>query len=273
MNRLQNSAAPLSAEAIARDLNTQTLGRRVVYHERVGSTNDIAKQLAEVGEPEGTVVIADEQVAGRGRLGRSWIAPARSSILMSLILRPVLASSRMLRVTMAVSIGACDAIRTETELNAQIKWPNDILLNGKKCAGILVEAQTVDEKTEYVIVGLGVNVNFSAASVDGIPSNATTIADELGHTLSRVHLVQAILREIERYYLRLGAGENLRAEWAARLATLHQHVRAHPANCAGQVEEGIAEDVDDDGALLLRRTDGSLVRLIAGEVTLVKGAQ
>ncbi len=268
MNRLQNSEAPLSEQAIVRDLNTRILGRRVVYHERVGSTNDIAKQLADAGEPEGTAVIADEQVAGRGRLGRSWIAPARSSILMSLILRPVLASFKIPRVTMAVSVGACDAIHTETKLNAQIKWPNDILLNGKKCAGILAEAQTVGEKVEYVIVGLGLNVNFSAASVEGIPSNATTIADELGRAFPRTQLAQALLREIERYYLRLKAGENLRAEWAARL-TLHQYVRAHDDS---RVEEGIAEDVDDDGALWLRRADGSLARLIAGEVTF-KGAQ
>ncbi len=269
MNRLQNSEAPFSEEAIIRDLNTRILGRRVVYYERVGSTNDIAKQLADAGEPEGTMVIADEQVAGRGRLGRSWIAPARSSILMSLILRPTLAPSQLPRVTMAVSIGACDAIRAETKLNAQIKWPNDILLNGKKCAGILAEVQTVDEQVAYVIVGLGLNVNFSAASVDGIPSNATTIADERGRAFPRVHLAQSLLREIERYYLRLRAGESLRAEWAARLATLHRHVRAHDDS---RVEEGIAEDVDDDGALWLRRADGSLVRLIAGEVTF-KGAQ
>ncbi len=270
MKRLHSPDAPLSAEAIARDLNTRSLGRRVLYHERVGSTNDIAKRLADAGEPEGTVVIADEQVAGRGRMGRSWIAPARSSILMSFILRPALASSRIPRVTMAVSIGACDAIRMETELNAQIKWPNDILLNGKKCAGILAEAQTVDEKVEYVIVGLGVNVNFPAASVAGIPSNATTIADELGRAFPRAPLAQAILRGVEHYYLRLRAGEDLRTEWAARLATLHQRVRAQDGS---QVEEGIAEDVDEDGALLLRRADGSLVRLIAGEVTLLKGAQ
>ncbi len=255
-----------SAEDITHDLNTQLLARRVVYYERVASTNDIAKQLADAGEPEGTLVTADEQTAGRGRMGRTWTAPPRSSILMSLILRPrTLAPHQIARVTMAVALGACEGIHTATGLDARIKWPNDILLRGKKCTGILAEASTVGERVEYVIVGLGLNVNFAAASVADIPPGATTIADELGKPPSRVPLAQAVLRAIERYYLRLCAGENLRAEWSARMATLGQPVRAQTP---WGIDEGIAESVDDDGALLLRRADQSLVRLVAGDVTL-----
>ena len=263
----------LSAETIAHKLNTRLLGHRVIYYETVGSTNDIAKQLAEAGEPEGTVVIADEQTAGRGRMARTWIAPARSSILMSLILRPPLAPPQLARATMAVALGACDAIRSETHLDAMLKWPNDILLNDNprkdrgagKCAGILAEANILGDQIEYVIVGLGVNVNFSAKSVDGIPLEATTIADELGRSFPRIQLVQAILRAVESYYLRLKRGDNLHGEWAARLATLHQSVRAQTP--WGE-EIGVAEDVDENGALLLRRADGTTVRLIAGDVTL-----
>jgi len=256
----------LSAEAIRRGLDTQLLARRVIYHARVASTNDIAKQFADAGEPEGTLVIADEQTAGRGRMGRTWTAPPRSSILMSLILRPrALAPHQIARATMATALGACDGIRAVTGLDAQIKWPNDILLRGKKCAGILAEAPTVGEQVEYVIVGLGLNVNFAAGSVAGIPPDSTTIADELGKPTPRVPLVQALLRSIEQYYLRLCAGEDLKGEWVAHLATLGQRVLAQTP---GGAEEGIAEGVDDDGALLLRRADGSLVRLIAGDVTL-----
>jgi BirA family biotin operon repressor/biotin-[acetyl-CoA-carboxylase] ligase len=254
----------LSAEGIARGLNTHVLARRVVYYESVGSTNDVAKQLADAGEPEGTLVIADEQSAGRGRFGRAWIAPARSSILMSLVLRPPLQPQQSLRVTMAVALGVYDTIRAETGLDARTKWHNDILLRGKKCAGILAEAQIVGDALEYAVVGVGVNVNFAAASVAGIPGDATTLSDELGKPLPRAPLVQSLLKCIEQYYLRLCAGENLRAEWAARLATLHQRVRAQTP---WGIEEGIAEDVDDDGTLLLRRVDGSLARLISGDVT------
>ena len=255
----------LNAGAITLGLNTQILGRRIICLEQTESTNDVARQLADAGEPEGTVVIADEQTAGRGRLGRSWVAPPRSSILMSLILRPNIAPPQVTRMTMAVSLGACDAIQAETGLNARIKWPNDILLNGKKCAGILSEAPMVGNQVEYVIVGLGVNVNFSVANIPDIPSNATTIVDELGKTASRESLVQAILRAAEKYYLQLKNGNDLREAWKNKLATLGQTVRAQTAQ---GIEEGIAKDVDADGALILRRADGSIVRLIAGDVTL-----
>lgn len=278
----------LSADAITYGLNTEWLARRVVYHAHVASTNDLAKQLADAGEPEGTLVITDEQTAGRGRLGRLWIAPPRSSILMSLVLRPPIPPLQIARVTMAAALGAGDGIRAATGLDSQIKWPNDILLRGKKCAGILAEAEIDGDQVDYVILGLGLNVNFAAASVAGIPADATTIADELGKRTPRVPLLQALLHYIERYYQRLCAGENLREEWAARLITLKQfvHVRTpwggRQSSRGGVLvesnsimsredwrdEEGIAENVDDDGALLLRRTDGSQVRLIAGDVTL-----
>ncbi len=255
----------LSADAITRGLDTQFLARRVIYYERVASTNDIAKQRADAGEPEGTVVLADEQTAGRGRLGRAWIAPPDSSILMSMIFRPHLAPHQIARVTMAVALGACDGIRVATGLDARIKWPNDILLRGKKCGGILAESEMQGDEVEFLIVGLGLNVNFGAALIAGISSDATTIADELGKPMARAPLAQAILRAIEQYYLRLRAGENLRDEFAARLATLKRRVRAE---APWGPEEGVAEDVDDDGALLVRRADGSPVRLIAGDVTL-----
>jgi BirA family biotin operon repressor/biotin-[acetyl-CoA-carboxylase] ligase len=255
----------ISAEAITRDLNTDVLGRRVIYYERIGSTNDAARQLADTGEPEGTLVLADEQTAGRGRLGRSWIAPARSSLLMSLILRPELTPAHVSRATMAVALGACNAMRAETGLHTQIKWPNDLLVRGKKCAGILAESGIVGEKLEYVIVGIGVNVNFVAAMVEGIPRDATSIADELGQSFPRAHLARAILREIESSYVRLRAGAELRDEYKHRLATLDQPLRAQTAR--GTVE-GIATDIDENGALLIRRADGSIVQLVAGDVTL-----
>jgi BirA family biotin operon repressor/biotin-[acetyl-CoA-carboxylase] ligase len=248
-------------------ISTRLIARRVIYHERVGSTNDVAKQLAEDGEPEGTLVIADAQTAGRGRLGRTWCAPPHSSLLMSLILRPALAPHQSARVTMAVALGASDAIRAETGLAARLKWPNDILVNAKKCAGILAESGIVGEQLEYVIVGLGLNVNFAAASIANIPRDATTIADELGREFPRAQLAGAILAQIEHYYLRLRAGENLRALWVARLATLGQRVRAQTDS---EIIEAVAENVDDDGALIVRRADGTRARLLAGDVTLAE---
>ncbi len=246
-------------------MQTQTLGKQIIFYDCIGSTNDAAKQIADAGEPAGTVVIADEQTAGRGRLGRAWLAPPRSSILMSIVLRPTLAPHQVSRVTMAVALGVCEAIRAETGLDAQIKWPNDLLVRGKKIAGILCESGIVGDRLEYIIVGIGVNVNFDAASVEGMPAEATTIADELGKSFPRARLTQAILREIEKYYWRVD--EDLRAEYCSRLAMLNQRVRAQTS--AGIVE-GIAESVNENGALVVRRADGSGIELLAGDVTLIK---
>lgn len=257
----------LDVGTISKGLGTRLLARRIIYREATSSTNDIAKQLAESGEGEGTLVIADEQTAGRGRLGRTWVAPPSSSLLMSLILRPALAPNQIGRVTMAIALGACNGIEQIAALKSHVKWPNDILLNGKKYAGILSEAGIVDDRVEYVVAGLGMNVNFFAASAEGLPLNATTLADELGRSVSREALVRAIVWAIERYYTRLCDGEDLQNEWKSRMITLGRHVRADTGH---QIEEGVAEDVDEDGALLLRRADGSLARLIAGEVTLFK---
>lgn len=262
---MSESDIPQSAESIARGLNTSLLARSIIYRERIDSTNNLARALAETGAPEGTVVIADVQTAGRGRLGRTWLAPPRSSVLMSLILRPNLAPPELGLVTMAASLGARAAIQTETGLQARIKWPNDLLANGKKCGGLLTEANTVGDELEYVILGLGINVNFSASSVEGIPPEATTIADELGHPIPRVLLTRALLRAIEDYYRRLLARQDLSREWATHLSTLGQHVVVHSP---WGVEEGLAEGVDEYGALLLRRSNGTIVRLVSGQVTL-----
>jgi BirA family biotin operon repressor/biotin-[acetyl-CoA-carboxylase] ligase len=262
----------LTADSITAGLQTRMLGRRIIFYDRIGSTNDAARQLADAGEPEGTVVIADEQTAGRGRLGRVWVAPSRSSILMSIILRPMLAPAQASRVTMAVALGACEAIRDATGLDVQIKWPNDLLARGKKLAGILSESGIVGDTLEHVIVGIGVNVNFSFAEKHLVSlrnqvfeelGNATTIADELGKSFSRVQLVQALLVEIEKYYTRID--RDFRAEYCPRCVTLNQLVRSRTPH--GFIE-GVAEGVNENGALLLRRADGVLMELLAGDVTL-----
>lgn len=260
----------LAAELIEQGLGTRVLGRRVVYYERIGSTNDVARELADAGAAEGTLVIADEQSTGRGRWGRTWVAPARSSLLMSFILRPDLPPSHAPRVTMAVALGACEAIRAVTNLPAQIKWYNDLQIHGKKFAGILAESEIVGEQLEYVIVGIGVNVNFDPATVPGIPPDATSLAMELGRAVPRALLAQALLRAIELQYARLRAGEDVREAYKNRLATLGQWVRVHTTqDCI----EGQAIDIDAIGALVLQRADGSRVHVSVGDVTLVRNME
>jgi BirA family biotin operon repressor/biotin-[acetyl-CoA-carboxylase] ligase len=258
----------LSPESIAKCLETRVLGRRVLHHERVQSTNDIAKELGDAGEPEGALVIAEEQTAGRGRLGRHWTASPRSSILMSLLLRPTLAVANVPRIGMAVALGACDGILAEAHVEARCKWPNDILIAGRKCGGILAETNITGDAVDYVVVGLGLNVNLEESS-QGLPHDAIALSTVLGHPLSRTPLVCALLTHIERWYDRLQAGESLHREFRMRLVTIGQTVRAHAP--WGEAV-GTAEDVDEDGALIMRRVDGTLLRLNAGDVTLASSA-
>ena len=255
----------LTMEAITRELPTRLIGRRVVVYPRVGSTNDEAKRLAEDGAPEGTLVVADEQTAGRGRLQRTWWAPAGTALLMSLILRPDLAPHQAQRLTMLCSLAVCDAIAGTTGLVPAVKWPNDVLRRGRKVCGILTELGIKGTRLVYAVVGMGVNVNVNFGGAGELTLTATSLAQELGREVSRLELLRAILINIEERYTRLRAGESPHAEWAARLATLRQRV---VITTPTEQLSGIAEGVDADGALILRDESGALRPILAGDVTL-----
>lgn len=258
--------APLDLRAVEEKLNTSYIGRRVHYFRSVSSTNDVAKELAVAGAPEGTLVIADVQTAGRGRLGRMWLSPPNANLLMSLVFYPQLAPNQAQRLTMICSLAIIDALAQVTGLQAAVKWPNDVLLAGKKAAGILTEAGLHGEKLAYLIVGIGLNVNLWAEQLpEELRSISTSVAQELGHPIPREPLLCALLAAIESRYERLKAGEVPLAEWSARLATLGRRVRVSDS---GGFLEGWAEGVDVDGALLLRLDDGTLRRILAGDVTL-----
>jgi len=255
----------LSPQRIKEGLRTRFVGQSVVYYPSVGSTNDVAKVLAAQRAPEGTLVIAEEQTAGRGRLGRRWLAPAGTSLLLSLLFYPDLAPHQVMRLTMLCALATVEGIRAVTGLTSRLKWPNDILIRDKKVGGILTEAGITGERLDYAVVGLGLNVNFAPSQVPELAALATSLSEALGREVPRLPLLQAILEGIEERVQRLQAGWSPHEEWAAHLVTLGQEVRV--ATPWG-VEEGLAEAVDEDGALLLRRKDGSLVRIATGDVTL-----
>jgi BirA family biotin operon repressor/biotin-[acetyl-CoA-carboxylase] ligase len=249
-------------------INPATLGigplrRNIVFLPECESTNDAARALALSGEPEGALVITDFQRAGRGRMGRAWRAPPGSSLLFSLLLRPPLEPERALQAVMAASLGAMQGIRRETGLPARLKWPNDVLIGGKKTGGILCELGMEGPKLAFVIVGVGLNVNFDPRAVDGIPPDATGIRRELGRAQPRSALLRAVLEEIEERYAVILRGESLREEWAAALDTLGKRVRV--ALPEGEIA-GHAETVDESGALILRLEDGSARTVLAGDV-------
>jgi len=256
-------------------LTTQAFGRELTYLPRTGSTNNVAKELAARGAPGGTVVVTDEQTAGRGRLGRRWIAPAGTCLLCSILFRPDLPPTRIQQLTMLCALAAADAIQETAGLRIWLKWPNDLIVKSqssnlqpqgwRKLAGILTETRLTGERLNHAIVGIGINVNVEPAALPALDPNATSILAETGQPIDRATLLAALLAEVEQRYDALQAGESLHQEWASRLATLGRQVKASTSQ--GTLE-GIAESVSEDGALLLRTPDGALHRLLVGDVTL-----
>ena len=270
-------------------LTTQAFGRNLVALPSTGSTNDVAKDLAARGAPEGTVVLAEEQVAGRGRMGRRWFAPPGTCLLLSILFRPHLPPTQAQRLTMLCALAAADAVEQVAGLQASIKWPNDLIVkaqiskpkgqgpkpktqspkpkaqNWKKLAGVLTETGVLGERLEFVVVGIGINVNVEPEVLPALAPGATSVLAEVGRPVDREALLVALLSGVERRYEALRDGAGPHREWAARLATLGQPVEATTSE---GVLTGVAESVDADGALLLRTPSGALHRLLAGDVTL-----
>ena len=259
----------LSPDSIRSGLATRFVGQTVHYWPAIGSTNDELKRLADEGAPEGALAIADEQIAGRGRLrGRTWVAPAGSSLLMSLLFRPDwLAPAQAQQITMLCALAAADAVAAIAGTQPGLKWPNDLLLDGKKLAGVLTELGFAGDQLAWVVVGVGLNVNADFAGQADLADTATSLSMAVGRPVSRLRLLHAYLAGVEARYQALRAGQSPHREWAARLATLGQAVTVHAPD---GVYQGIAEGVDEAGALLLRQSSGEAVRILAGDVVRVK---
>ena len=263
---------PLSAESIRAALAHVPFVCAVVYLPSVGSTNDAARDLGETGAPHATLVVADDQTAGRGRLGRSWYMPPLSALAMSLLVRPDLAASQANRLTMLAGLAAAEGVEQATGLMVNLKWPNDIvtlkdergMMSVRKMGGILCESALVADRVDYAVVGIGLNVNVDFADQPELADTATSILLQIGHAVDRLRVLAAV---IERFAARFDGlnSDSLRAAWAQRLVTLGRRVEARVGDA---VWIGLAEAVDDDGALLLRTDEGALHRLLAADVTL-----
>jgi len=276
-DRTVHAVNDFQLEQVKRALETSSFWTQIVYLSHVGSTNDAAKDLASQGAPAGAVVVAEEQTAGRGRLGRRWIAPPRANLLCSILFRPDLQPVQLHRLTMLCSMAAADAVESLTDLSVALKWPNDLVIRSRipsttsptwrKLAGVLSEAGLVDTDLAFIVVGVGINVNVPESALNELAPNATSILAETGHELDRAQLLIEMLEVTEERYRRLSGGENPRGEWSARLITLGHRVHV---TAAGDAFEGVAEAVDENGALLLRPENGALRRLLAGDVTLTQ---
>ncbi|HUT19291.1 MAG TPA: biotin--[acetyl-CoA-carboxylase] ligase [Anaerolineae bacterium] len=252
-------------EQVEERLNTKWLGHPCCYRPTVDSTMDVARQLAEEGACEGTIVIADEQTAGKGRLQRRWWAPRDTSLLLTLVLRPRLVPRQAQRLTMVCSLAVCDAIEAVAGLTSQVKWPNDVLIGARKVCGILTELGLSDQRLDYALVGVGINVNVDFATAPPFMAPATSLMAQVGHPVSRPEVLDAMLTSLEGRYEALQAGQSFHDEWARRLATIGQEVIA---TAGTERWQGTALGVDQDGALLIGLQDGAVRRILAGDVTL-----
>jgi BirA family biotin operon repressor/biotin-[acetyl-CoA-carboxylase] ligase len=255
---------PLELQRIQAFLHTEYVGRNVVYHESVTSTMEVAADTAAAGAPEGAIVLAEEQTAGRGRMGRSWVSPPRENLYVTIVMRPAIEQLRYLAVIAPLAV--CQAIEETTGLLPRIKWPNDVVIGERKVCGILIQSELSGNDVQFAVVGIGINVNVDVSAHEEIASIATSLRAELGREADREEVLAAMLNHFESLYEALRRGEVIAMPWKHRLDTLGKHVKVSSAQ--GLLEEGVAVDADSDGALILRRDDGTHVRIEAGEVTL-----
>jgi BirA family biotin operon repressor/biotin-[acetyl-CoA-carboxylase] ligase len=269
--RLLNSPDLLHADdLLARLGKTKVIGRDIRVFEETTSTNDVIEKLAHDGVKEGVVVFAESQTKGRGRLGRKWISPARKGLWFSILLRPDLRPQEATRLTVAAATALRRAIHAETGLQPEIKWPNDILIGGKKVAGILTEMSAELDRVKHLILGIGVDVNLEATELPPeLRRLATSLKIESGQAISRPELAAAILRELDEDYARIADGKfpQLADEWEKHCATIGRNVTVQTG---GRKISGRAESLDDDGSLRVRTEHGHLERVIGGDVTLEK---
>jgi len=260
----------LLAEEIREGLNTRVFGaREIISLAEADSTNLRAKDLAAGGAPEGTVVLAERQTEGRGRKGRSWFSPAGAGIYLSLVLRPTMAPSDAPGITLMTGVAAAEALFSVTRLDTRIKWPNDILVRGKKIAGILTEISTEMDRIDHVVVGLGLNVNMPRESLaEELRERATSVLIETGMYHARVKLVQAFLERFETYYriLQDQGFEPIRNRWKELANIIGRRINVE---MIGKAQTGRVLDVDTDGVLILEDDQGGIHRIASGDVTLL----
>lgn len=258
----------ITSEEITSRLHTSWMARKTIYLESVDSTNNYVKKIAEEGAPDGTLVVADEQTGGKGRRGRRWMAPKGVNAMFSLLLRPSIRPEHASRLTLLMALAVAEGIRKVSGLEAGIKWPNDVVVNGRKVCGILTEMNTEVDYINYVVIGTGINVNQDPASFpEEIRQTAGSLYGMAGKKISRAELVASVMESLERIY-----GIFLKTE---DLSELYQAYNKICVNLGHEIRvmepghefTGTTDGINKDGELVVRKEDGSIVRVYAGEVS------
>jgi BirA family biotin operon repressor/biotin-[acetyl-CoA-carboxylase] ligase len=261
-------AAPthLTAWEIQAGLGTDQIGKKVHFFLNVDSTNTAAFRLALNGAFEGEVVVVESQHGGKGRMGRQWESPPGVNIYLSIILRPPFPPSKIPLITLMTAVACAEAIEEVTGLVPAIKWPNDLLINDKKLGGILTEADMEMDRINFIIVGIGINVNMPrSAFPPSIKDTATSLQEVLGKQVSRVTIIQALLQKFELWYTRFkeGKGEAITRRWEELAQIKGKEVSV---GFMGDIVQGQALEIDADGALLVQEAGGEVKRVVAGDV-------
>jgi len=252
---------------IHKRLRTQFIGKKMRYLENTPSTNAIGKQLAAEGNIEklnGMVIVAEQQTGAVGRMGRPWVSPA-GGVWVTIILKPHIPIDHIFMITIAGSVAVARAIRKEFDLGALIKWPNDIFIGSKKAAGLLLELSAEADAVHHCVLGIGIDVNVPIENFSPELQNLiTSISAELGHEVDRTAFLARILREFESRYLLLESGEydTIMQEWKSLSCTLENRVQIRTLKNSF---EGDAIDIDESGALIVRKDSGKIERVIAGD--------
>jgi BirA family biotin operon repressor/biotin-[acetyl-CoA-carboxylase] ligase len=253
---------------IRQGLKTKSIGRHMTLLPETASTNTVAMDLAAKGAPEGTVVLAEMQTGGKGRLGRRWISP-KGNLYLSVILRPAIPTHKAPLITLMGAVAAASAIRNTCGLSASIKWPNDILLSGKKVSGLLTEMSAETDRIRHIVLGIGVNVNMDLAGIpDDIRALTTTVAAEAGTPVNRITLLRQLLRGIEQWYQAFLRDEReVLNQWDSLNVTSGNRV---VVSGQGVTFSGLAQGIDAEGRLKVQLADGAVRTVAAGDVTIVK---
>jgi len=252
-------------------LKTRLLGKEIISYKCVDSTNDVAYSLAEKGLKDGAAIFAEEQTKGKGRHGRRWVSPPRMGIYMSCVLRPDIAPNEISRITLLAAVSVARAIHEATGLTARIKWPNDILINGRKVCGILTEMKAEQDSVDFVVLGIGVNVN---TKVECLPKGSSSLKEELrkigrDEQVSRIELAKRILEDLESNYntLKMKGFDPIIDAWKGLSVMIGARVKVIMQN---RTFEGQAHDIDMDGSLLVRREHGLLEKVSSGDIVIAR---
>lgn len=260
-------------ESLKQNLAGSPIGHKIYFYEQTGSTNDDAFELGVAGEPHGTVVLAERQVTGKGRMNRSWHSPAGANIYTSILLRPEFEPARAPQISIAAGVAVAETLHKHCPDTVQLKWPNDVLIAGRKICGILAQMRLCADAIDFVVVGIGINVNMSKADLpEELRESATSLLIETGRKLSRAELIICLFENMAKWYRTLtdDGFDTVREKWLSLSPMIGEPVavRFHDETISGR-----AGGLGDDGSLVVVTNTNKTVFVSAGDATIIKKAK